>query len=607
MKKQIFAAFFAVFLLLMLGGNIQAQPSLKEAADALRKEIAGYPKQDTVKAEKIILLGSYLMHIDPVEAMKVTEQAEILCRKINWERGTISVWRQKGSIYTSLAEYDKAIAFQLKALHGIENFKKFSREKSLIGRGSIYNNMAISYTRMKMPQKAIDCNKKALHLFQQTNDKEALSASYLNLSTSYLDNKQLEEAERYVDQAYAVAQKISYFILYPYYFSNKGNIYNQRKRYAESIAYYSQGLEISKKMGVTDLLTEMHLGMGEAYYFSGNFQMAEQYLSDGLQMATDNSLGNRKYEAMGLLAETYGKLKKYDLAFKTYKDFAAARDSIIGSEKKEEIARKEVQFEADKKQAAADAEIGRQKVIRYGTLMISGVLLLTGLVWFTGYRKRRNAKEIQRELLHRAKISDVEMRVLRLQMNPHFIFNSLNSISDYMNKNDIKTADYYLSKFAKLMRGILENAEEKEIPLADELKMLELYMQLEASRLNGKFTYEIRVDPAINPEITMVPPLILQPFVENSIWHGMAQKNGSGKILIEAKFEDDMLQCIVEDDGVGRKTGEKTNVKSYGMKITKDRIELLNKFKNTAASVRLIDLEQGTRVELRLPINEDDI
>ena len=230
---------------------------------------------------------------------------------------------------------------------------------------------------------------------------------------------------------------------------------------------------------------------------------------------------------------------------------------------------------------------------------------MSGFFLFIGYKRRRSAKEIQNELLLKAKISDTEMRALRLQLNPHFIFNSLNSISDYIGKNDIKTADYYLAKFAKLMRGILENSEEKEIPLADELKMLELYMQLESSRLNHKFTFEIKVEQGIDPETTLVPPLILQPFVENSIWHGLAQKDGAGKIIIEVTKENAMLNCIVEDDGIGRKNASTSNGKSYGMKITKDRIELLNKFKNTNASVNLIDLEKGTRVEVKLPFEEE--
>jgi LytS/YehU family sensor histidine kinase len=234
------------------------------------------------------------------------------------------------------------------------------------------------------------------------------------------------------------------------------------------------------------------------------------------------------------------------------------------------------------------------------------VVLLSGIFLFIGFRNRQRIKQNQKELLLKAKISDVELKALRLQMNPHFIFNSLNSIGDYIQKNDTDKADYYLTKFAKLMRGILENSEEKEIPIASEIKMLELYMQLEASRLDNKFTYEFKIDEDIDIEAILIPPLILQPFVENSIWHGMKDKVGNGKIIIEITKENKMLNFGIEDNGVGRSLAKKGDQKSYGMKITKDRLEVLNKLKNTNASVCVIDLDQGTRIEVKLPIILDN-
>jgi len=164
-------------------------------------------------------------------------------------------------------------------------------------------------------------------------------------------------------------------------------------------------------------------------------------------------------------------------------------------------------------------------------------------------------------------------------------------------------ADNYLAKFAKVMRIILENSEKKEVSLYDDLKGLELYMQLEALRLNNKFTYEIHVAENIDQENTLIPPLILQPFVENSIWHGLSQKTGMGKILIKIKRQDEMLNCVVEDDGLGRNqtTNSVTTNKSLGMKITKARIDIINKIKNSTAAIELKDLAEGMRVELRLP------
>jgi LytS/YehU family sensor histidine kinase len=132
-------------------------------------------------------------------------------------------------------------------------------------------------------------------------------------------------------------------------------------------------------------------------------------------------------------------------------------------------------------------------------------------------------------------------------------------------------------------------------------------MQLEALRLNNKFEYQIKVDEEIDQENTMVPPLILQPFVENSIWHGIAQNEGKGKILIEIKKENEMISCMIEDNGIGRKhrMADKKNgntKKSFGMKITRSRIEMMNKLKKTKGSVELFDIAKGTRVEVKFPL-----
>jgi LytS/YehU family sensor histidine kinase len=188
-------------------------------------------------------------------------------------------------------------------------------------------------------------------------------------------------------------------------------------------------------------------------------------------------------------------------------------------------------------------------------------------------------------------------------MNPHFIFNSLNSISDYVQKHDIKSADQYLSKFAKVMRLTLEHSEQKAITLGEDLRSLELYMQLESARLNNKFTYEIKVDENIDTDNTLVPPMILQPFVENSIWHGISKINGQGKILIEIKRDGEMINYIVEDNGPGMQSNPSgSEKKSLGMAITKARIDIMNKIKKSKAAIHLFNKEEGVRVEVKLPL-----
>src|SRR5690606_11403406 len=214
-------------------------------------------------------------------------------------------------------------------------------------------------------------------------------------------------------------------------------------------------------------------------------------------------------------------------------------------------------------------------------------------------------EQMQQESEFLIQVAEVEMKALRAQLNPHFIFNSLNSISNFIVKNDLHAADYYLAKFAKLMRLILENTAQKEIPLADDLQLLTLYMELESARMDGGFAYDIQVEPTIDCENTLVPPLMLQPFVENSIWHGFANLNREGKVLIRVVKERDQLHFVVEDNGVGRKPMplvELNGKTSMGVRITQERLEIIKRTKKHDTNMALVDLPQGLRVELTLPL-----
>lgn len=225
-------------------------------------------------------------------------------------------------------------------------------------------------------------------------------------------------------------------------------------------------------------------------------------------------------------------------------------------------------------------------------------------------------KEAEDRLLHtEKKMVEVEMQALRAQMNPHFIFNSLNSINRYIVKSDSATASLYLTRFAKLIRLILDNSNNKSITLSNEILALSLYIEMESIRFEKKFTYNIHVDSSIDADNTYVPPLIIQPYAENAIWHGLLHKEDAGHLNIAIfRKNDQMLQCIIEDDGVGReKAGELksksvSSKKSLGMKLTENRLGLLSKHAVTENLITIEDVKDGegnaggTRVVLNIPV-----
>ncbi|MCG2613176.1 histidine kinase [Terrimonas sp. NA20] len=214
------------------------------------------------------------------------------------------------------------------------------------------------------------------------------------------------------------------------------------------------------------------------------------------------------------------------------------------------------------------------------------------------------------------KMADVEMQALRAQMNPHFIFNCLNSINRYIVKSDQATASLYLTRFAKLIRLILDNSNSKSVTLSNEMEALRLYIEMESIRFDKKFSYKITLGEGVQSDSIYVPPLIIQPYVENAIWHGLLHKETAGHLTIHISRESNcLLECSIEDNGVGREKAKELRSKSaptkksLGMKLTEDRLALLNKQIQAEASVEVLDLiasdgePAGTKVILKIPID----
>ncbi|WP_298741513.1 sensor histidine kinase [uncultured Chitinophaga sp.] len=246
-------------------------------------------------------------------------------------------------------------------------------------------------------------------------------------------------------------------------------------------------------------------------------------------------------------------------------------------------------------------------------LAASLLLLLVYLLY--RYRIWQVNKEARLRSDYEIKLNELENSALRTQMNPHFIFNSLNTINSFVNSNNRAQSNLYISKFSKLIRLILDHSRQKKITLRDELEVAMLYIQLEQIRFEQRFQFDIQVSGA-DPDITEVPPLIIQPFVENAILHGLLPKKQDGRLKVEIIKHDASLRCIIEDNGIGRAAArhirESTGYKrrSHGMEITIKRISLFNKENGLSAAIRITDLENengqasGTRVEIPLAYTE---
>jgi len=213
------------------------------------------------------------------------------------------------------------------------------------------------------------------------------------------------------------------------------------------------------------------------------------------------------------------------------------------------------------------------------------------------------------------RIAQTEMAALRSQMNPHFIFNCLNSIQFFTAQNDAEKASAYLTKFSRLIRLVLENSKSERVTLANELETLRLYIEMEAMRFQQKVHYAIEVADSIDTDSIQMPPLLLQPFVENAIWHGLMHKEEGGTVrIVVQQPTEHLLHVEITDDGVGRqkaaeyKSKSATRSKSFGMKMTSERIELINQLYHTQTQVAIIDLVDvqgqaaGTKIVVEIPV-----
>jgi LytS/YehU family sensor histidine kinase len=213
------------------------------------------------------------------------------------------------------------------------------------------------------------------------------------------------------------------------------------------------------------------------------------------------------------------------------------------------------------------------------------------------------------------KIAETKLLALRLQMNPHFIFNSLTAINNFILNKNTDQASLLLTKFSRFMRQVLDNSKTEWISLRNELKALQIYIELEQLRFEGKFEVDIKVNNDIDQDMVHVPPLIIQPYVENAIWHGLLHKKDGPAILsIICWKQNDMLYLQIEDNGIGRVASAKTNKngltshKSHGLKVTEERLQILNQIYNVEASVHIIDVllgdfqSGGTQVILQMKI-----
>jgi tetratricopeptide (TPR) repeat protein len=464
------------------------------------------------------------------------------------------------------------------ALKVIEETRNASKIRNHALEGKIQNQKAKIYARLNNVDKAND--------FYQSSQQ--------NLRAANTSPRQDQEDELAVQSSNA-KEEIS-------------GALREQKRYDEDIALRKQSIESNIESNNLGEVSKDKIELSKSLVAKGETLSAIRELEEAAVLA--DTINNPKKQATAYLqlADLYEKNGMPSKALSIFKKYSEA---IIRTEKQNEFA---LQEKADliKKQKEIEALSNRvvlgqqeeQTTLQQQQLIIYGLLVIIAITMVTSYFIFKNAQASKRanQLL--------ALKSLRSQMNPHFIFNALNSVNHFISQNDERTANKFLSEFSRLMRLVLENSQEDFIPLHKEEEIISLYIKLEHYRFRDKFDYQVRVDEDLNKETIELPPMLIQPYIENAVWHGLRYKESKGSLDIHIGKDIRGLKIEVTDNGIGRKksaalkTENQKKHNSTGLKNIQERLNILNTVYKTNYQVQIEDLpsDSGTRVTISVPI-----
>jgi tetratricopeptide (TPR) repeat protein len=501
------------------------------------------------------------------------------------------VYSEESNYYLALENYEKALKLYLEA--GEKN-----------NASKAYNNIAIVYKSQQNYGKALEYLKKALKIQEETGE-QTVPVTLTNIGVIYFENGNHAEAIKHYNRAEKLFGEIDNKRGFALLNNYLGDYHKKMGQSDQAKAYYKKSLglyeEMQNKFGASLAL----YNLGQWHADQKQYRQALPFAEKSLAYAKEIGVLDQTFHSEKLVSELYDQLENSAASLTHYKNYIVARDSISNQETNKKFAMAEMNFEYQKKEAMLNEKNKRH--MQFTIFSILAAVLLVGLI-LLGY----NRSQVKRRLTLQKEVAEYEQKALHLQMNPHFVFNCLSSISSFIVQNGTDSALKYLSKFSKLMRLTLEYSKDALIPIDKEIESLQNYLELEQLRFHNKFTFNIQSTD--NVEFNMgLPPLLIQPFVENAILHGVVPKEGNGKINVLFDVQNGQLICTITDNGIGLteskilKENSVTAHKSMALEITKKRLEIMESTTSKNAQIDIVELEDnnqknGTRVTLRLPI-----
>ncbi|WP_082482405.1 histidine kinase [Chryseobacterium sp. Leaf394] len=438
---------------------------------------------------------------------------------------------------------------------------------------------------------------------EKENNKEDLAAGYSQMAEANLEVKNIPKAEENLTTAYKISKDES---------PQQALAINQKLTDLYVVNKdFDKAIEVKKKVLKEDFVNgnsqkkvEQIQELADIYIKKNDPQEAISLLKNAYDIALNKGHTLEAQKSVKRLDSLYAISENTDASVQLYRDFLGKLPDLVSKDRSlvdnkilEDTEQRISQLEQEKK--LKDELIRKKNLFNYS--LIAALVILIGLIIFIF----RTLKKVQ------IKNKKIALQSLRREMNPHFIFNSLNSVNHFIATNNELEANQYLTKFSKLMRGVMENSTDDFIPFQQELDLLQNYLALEKTRFSDKFDYEIEVDENLNTQSLKVPGMLVQPFLENAVWHGLRYRTTKGFLKLKFEKSAENLKITIEDNGIGieeskkQKTEHQKTRKGRGMKNTLERIALLNDLykQNIECKIKDKPNSQGVCVEISFKLS----
>ena len=517
-----------------------------------------------------------------------------------------------GVVYRRLDAIKTALDYNQEALRLAENIENPSQGIQRSKNVSL-NSIGNIYQALEQYERALDHYRQSYLLEEALENKLGMAINLQNSGECLEAQGKLDEALDFFQRSLAFDTEINSVRGKAICGNSISRIYIKQGRYAEAVELLNTNIDLALSTKDQHIIAPAYNNLGWAHLKLENWGLAEENLTKGLETAKENKFLRGICESYELLSDLASERGDFKDALVFFRESDKYRRQVTNDVNIKYVNDVIFRYESEKQREVAqrlrqENEIVNLKLKRNQNTLLVGALLLVlfSLVLYTIFR--------QNKLNNEKKVLALEQSRLRSQMNPHFLFNSLNSIKHFIINDEQKNAVHYLNKFSKLVRKILEASSEKDISLQEELETVDLYMNIENTRFKDEIDFRIDVDPRLNPASIKIPSLVLQPFLENALWHGLSSKKGKKKIRLEVTPKGaDYIEISIRDNGIGREASEKLNLqktlkrKSLGISITRERLANFSRVYQNSFDLKIRDITspdgkvEGTEVLLRIP------